>query len=68
MKEPTHLGDGAYASDDGAGGIWLTANHHERALATGEVFLDAYSIEALCRWYYGEATWRRMVAAANATQ
>jgi hypothetical protein len=35
IKEPVHLGDGAYASYDGYQ-VWLAANHHDNKLVALE--------------------------------
>ena len=64
-KEPTHLGDGAYASFEGFDQIILTANHHDPAQATDRVYLDDRAILALCEWYFGREAWHTMIQAAN---
>lgn len=49
-KYSTHLGDGAYATLDGFGGAYITANHHRPALATDRVRLDVDGLKALHAW------------------
>lgn len=49
MLEPTHLGDGAYASDDGFG-IIITANDYRPANASDIIYIDAPAIENLKRF------------------
>lgn len=51
MENPTHLGDGTYATFTEWGDIRLTANHHDPELATETVTIDASGMEALIRWY-----------------
>ncbi len=46
MLKPTHLGDGAYISQDERG-LVLTANHHHPAMATDVVVLDPRAVAAL---------------------
>jgi hypothetical protein len=47
MKNPVHLGDGAYCSLDECGGIVLTANHHDPQQATDTVYLERRAIVEL---------------------
>jgi hypothetical protein len=65
VKEPTHLGDGAYASFDQWRGIVVTANHHSPTHATDAVYLNERAMLALCRWYFGEEVWTKMLAAGG---
>jgi hypothetical protein len=65
MKQPTHLGDGAYASEPYAGAALLTANHHDPMIASDRVELDPQGVEAFCRWYFGETIWQKMKEAAR---
>ena len=51
MENPTHLGDGAYATFNQWGDVVLTANHHDPELATDTVTIDRRGMEALTRWY-----------------
>lgn len=48
-KEPIHLGDGAYCTPDGYGGIILTANHHDPGQATDTVYLDSHTLDNLIK-------------------
>jgi hypothetical protein len=50
MLEPDYMGDGVYATADEYGGIWLTANHHLRAEATDEIYLEPQVLKALNRY------------------
>lgn len=51
MKEPIHLGDGAYASVGRYGGeVVITANHHDPEEATDRVYLDPSAVKSLLWW------------------
>jgi len=50
----THLGDGAYATLDGHGGVMLTANSHDLQMATDRVFLDKNAVKALLEFVKSE--------------
>ncbi len=49
-KREEHLGSGAYISEDGVGGYFLTANHHDPDLATDRVYLDPYAVQTLLKF------------------
>ena len=50
--QATHLGDGAYISEDpsGFGGFVVTANHHDPNSATDRVYIDAQAAERLVQF------------------
>ncbi len=48
--DPIHLGDGAYASRAGWGGIILTANHHDPRVASDTVAVEPEALMALIVW------------------
>ena len=57
MKEPTHLGDGAYATfDEHQEVVVLTANHHDPRQATDTVVIDYQAWKNLCE-YLRDTNW-----------
>lgn len=55
MKEPAHLGDGAYVSVGSYDGeVVLTANHHDPSQATDVVVLDPRAVKNLIAWLNAE--------------
>lgn len=65
-REPIHLGDGAYASQSGAGHLAgefrITADHHDPLKASNVVHLDEHAMIVLCEWWFQE-DWKKMDAA-----
>ena len=47
MKEPVHLGDGAYATVLNEYTVMLTANHHDPKQATSVIYLGPHELAAL---------------------
>lgn len=60
MRFPLHLGDGAYVHLSDYGEVILTANHHDREVATDAVVLDWRAVENLKKWL--EVTETRLYA------
>ena len=51
MRQPHHLGDGAYISEGTyPGEVILTAGHHDPEQATNVVYLDPTAVAALLHW------------------
>ncbi|MCK5607006.1 hypothetical protein KAR91_34300 [Candidatus Pacearchaeota archaeon] len=48
--QATHLGDGAYVSNDKRGNVQITANHHNPDKATDSVYVQREDVPKLIKF------------------